>query len=129
MKYTDIKTFEDALKALNLVGLAIPDFSMLPKKHEKAMLAHFKLVLIAEALNGGWQPNWNDSNEYKYAPWPWVNADDEHTSGTGLSCDYCGLWVSLTCVGSRLCYQSRDIAKYAFEQFKDLYEDYFLIKD
>ena len=40
----EIKTFEDACKALKLdPEKVIPDFSMFPEKHQKAMIAHAKL--------------------------------------------------------------------------------------
>jgi hypothetical protein len=63
-----IKTFEAACKALKIKA-TVPTFEEAPEKHRKAMLAHFKLVLITEALNEGWKPNWNNFNEDKYYQW------------------------------------------------------------
>lgn len=128
MKYNQIKTFDDACKALNLQPAALPDVSMLPEKHQKAIIAHCKLVIVAEALNEGWQPNWNDSKEYKYYPWFDVEADEKRLSGFGLSYDGYDVWYTGTDVGSRLCFKSREVAKYAGEQFKELYAEYFLIQ-
>ena len=121
-----IKTFEDACKKLNVDPTALPDFSILPEKHRKALLAHTKLVLIAEALNDGWKPNWEDSSELKYYPWFDMRAAP---SGSGLSFDGDGRTYTFSDVGSRLCYQTDDIAAYAGEQFLDLYADYFLIAE
>ena len=32
-------------------------------------IARRKLETITEALNEGWRPDWNNTNEYKYFPW------------------------------------------------------------
>lgn len=121
-----IKTFEAACKALG-IPTTVPDFSAMPAKHQKALLAHFKLIIIAEALNAGWQPNWNDYNETKYYPWFEVEASEENTAGFGFSGTDYGFGNSYSHVGSRLCFKSRELAKYAGETFTELYKDYFLI--
>ena len=124
--YTEIKTFEDGCKKLSINPANLPDCSMLPELHRKALLAHTKLIIIAQALNDGWQPNWNNWKEYKYYPWFDINSTPETPSGSGLSCDDYGRTYTGTAVGSRLCYKSREIAKYAGVQFLELYTEYFL---
>ena len=117
-----IKTFEDACKALNIdPSKALLDVSGMPVHHQKATIAHAKLVIIAEALNEGWKPDWKNSSEWKYYPW------FRMSSGSGLAYYVCGTHSSYSPVGSRLCFKSSDLAEYAGEQFKDLYEDYFLL--
>lgn len=123
-----IKTFEDACKHLGLDPAALPDVSKLPVKHQKAITANYKLTIIAEALNDGWQPNWNDWNEYKYYAWFEVEASEEQPAGSGFSHSYCVRSASVTGVGSRLCYKSSELARYAASQFEDLYKDYLLIQ-
>jgi len=125
MEYNQIKTFEDACKALN-IETNVPDFSASPAKHQKALLAHYKLVIIVEAANEGWQPDWS-SNEYKYTLWPDVEEDKTKSSGFGLSFNGVDGWYTDTYVGSRLCFKNRNVAEYIFETFKELYEDYLLI--
>jgi hypothetical protein len=122
-----VKNFAEACQVLN-IKQSLPDVSSLPEKHQKAILAHYQLVIIAEALNDGWKPNWNDLYEYKYYPWFDVEADDKNPSGLGLSSDGCGATASTTHVGSRLCFKSRELAEYAGEKFQELYTDYFLLK-
>ena len=121
----EIKTFEDACKALKLdPEKVIPDFSMFPEKHQKAMIAHAKLIIIAQALNGDWKPDWKNWEQWKYTPW----FDMENSSsGSGFSYLDCADWHAGSCVGSRLCFKSRDLAEYAGKQFLDLYRDYFVI--
>lgn len=124
---SEIKTFEQACEALGVDANALPDFSMIPEGHRKAMMAHYKLVIIVEAVNQGWKPDWSNHNEPKYELWPDVIPDKTKPSGFGLSYDVTDSWITSTYVGSRLCFQSRELAKHTFETFKELYEDYMLI--
>lgn len=120
-----IKTFEDACASLNLDPTSvIPDFSSFPENDRKAMIAHAKLIIINQALNEGWKPDWSNDDEYKYYPW----FDMEESASGGFSYSASDSWHTATYVGSRLCFQSRELAKYAGTQFKELYEDYFVIK-
>ena len=121
MATAKIKTFEDACKKLGITPTAIPETRTLPKQHIKAILAHYKLVIIAEALNDGWKPDWKNSSQYKY--YPWFNL----SSGSGLSYDGYDNRFSYSHVGSRLCFKSSELAEYAGKQFKKLYQEYFLI--
>jgi hypothetical protein len=112
---------------LKLKATALPDVSALPKKHQKALIAHYKLIIIAEALNEGWQPNWNDMNEYKYFPWFRVKADAKRPGGFGFSDSGYVSWAASTHVGSRLCFKTSALALYAGKQFEKLYKEYSLI--
>lgn len=121
-----IKTFEDACKALGIKA-TLPVVKGLPEKHQEAIIANYKLVTIAEALNEGWKPNWNDSNEWKWNPWFDVNASAKKPSGSGLSFVDGGGWDTHAGVGSRLCFKSRELAEYAGKTFKKLYEQSYLL--
>lgn len=117
-----IKSFEGACKALKLNPKKLPVVSGIPKKHRDAIIAHFKLVIIAEALNEGWKPNWDDSNEYKYYPY------FDMQPGFGFGYTYYGNWYASSYVGSRLCFKTREIAEYAGRKFRKLYKQYMLIE-
>lgn len=113
-----ITSFEDACAALSIEA-KLPDVSMLPAAYHKQNIAHHKLMVIAEALNEGWKPNWDDSSEYKY--WPYF---ETNPAGVGFSYTYCDDWYTFTYVGSRLCYKSDELAEYAGKQFIDIYNDF-----
>jgi len=120
--YTEIKTFEDACKAINVEPTIIPDFSLFPESDQQAMIAHAKLVIIAKAINGDWVPDWTNGEWDKYYPWFKMGSP----SGGGFSycgCDYRG---TVSAVGSRLCFETREKAIYAGNQFEDLYKVYFV---
>jgi hypothetical protein len=118
----EIKTFEDACKKLGILEL-VPDFSTLPEKYRASIYAHYKLMIIADALNEGWIPDWTNSREYKYYPWFEMGSP----SGVGFSCDGYDLWYTLSGVGSRLCFKTAELARYAGKQFEELYKEYFVL--
>lgn len=126
MKYTELKTFEDACKVLDLDATKVlPDFSQYPEDDQKSMLAHAKLVIIVKAANklanDGklWKPDFSNSSEWKYEPW---FIYDSGSSGFRYG-DYV-YWFTYSTVGSRLCFISRDVCKYIAEQFIELYNEY-----
>ena len=90
-------------------------------------IARRKVGTIAEALNEGWLPNWNDTDEYKYYPYFYI---EPNTIGAaaGLSCAITTYALSYTnaTVGSRLCFKTSALARYAGETFTELYT-HFLI--
>lgn len=131
-EYTDIcervKSYADACAVLG-VG----------KMDEKAMkacgfrpdeIARRKLETITEALNEGWRPDWNNTDEYKYFPWfyikPGAGKDAEgkpngaHAGLAGAHTYYAASHTSAN-IGSRLCFHERRTAAYAGDTFRDLY--------
>jgi len=124
--FTDItdrvKTFEDACEVLGIndekssgdVNIHIHDIS----KDAKSIEAYCKLIIIARALNEGWTPDWNDTNQYKWFPWFKMKA------GFGFSHSGCVRWPANTNVGSRLCFKTEALAEYAGKQFESIYNDF-----
>lgn len=115
-----IASYEDACRVLNIQPINEEVFNIFPKEDQRSMLAYHKLTVITRALNNGWKPNWDDRNEWKYYPlFRYVNA--------GLSCATTLNAAADTnaTVGSRLCFPTSALAKYAAEHFADLYRDYY----
>jgi hypothetical protein len=112
-----VKTAEQAfaIKGISIASIIQPNDAI-------DEVAYKVLKVIVEILNEGWVPDWKNNNQYKYYPWFDVS------SGSGLSCLVCGARDSRSVVGSRLCFKSSELAKYAGKQFKKLYEQYFLLK-
>lgn len=121
---SNIKTFEDACKAQNVNPELLPDVSVIPEKYQKRAIADYKLSVIADALNEGWEPDWSNSGERKYFPWFEVDADKANPSGFGFSDARYDYWDTGTIVGSRLCFKSSELALYAGKQFEQLYIDH-----
>ena len=111
-----IKTFEDAREETGRPD--VPDFSMLPKDMRKHFEALYKMIVIAEALNEGWIPNWDNANECKYYPY-FVMSSSSFAFVSAL-CDF-----SVACAGcgSRLRFKTRELAEYAGKQFIELWKE------
>nr|WP_240604985.1 hypothetical protein [Paramuribaculum intestinale] len=70
-EYTDIrervKTYADACEVLGIAEMDEKAFKACGFRPDE--IARRKLETITEALNEGWRPDWNNTNEYKYFPW------------------------------------------------------------
>lgn len=120
-----IKTWEDVCEELGLDVNGILPYATPQTDDQRAINAFTQLNYIRQALNEGWTPNWDDSSEYKYNPW----FDMRGTSaGSGFSGSTYFYDYNSSDVGSRLCYKSEKLAKYAGTQFVEVYKALFIIK-
>lgn len=122
--YKTIKTFEDACKKVNADPAKLPDVSAILEEFAKPIIAAYKLMIIFKAINNGWKPDWNNTGQYKYYPWFWVLS-----SGFGFSNTGYGYVSTVANVGSRLCTDSSEKAKYIAKQFEAEYVEYFLYSE
>jgi hypothetical protein len=114
-KITDrIKTFEDACAE---VGEDPDDDNFSEGTDDE--IAFKKIKVVIRALNEGWKPNWDNSGQYKWYPWFYMNKPGFRFDGT-----LCGISSTLAPGGSRLCFETEELAKYAGQQFLDLYKDF-----
>ncbi len=120
---TNLKTWEDICVALNIDPVTSVAFAeQLPDEDKAPVLAFFKLSKLSKATYGDKQPDWSNSEEYKW--WPWFDMDDDNIpSGFGFSCTYSSFWNAYTTVGSRLCYPTEAMAEHAGKHFIDWYRD------
>ena len=110
-----VKSFEDAQK---LIGRPdVPDFSNVPEDMREYFENQYKIIVIAEALNESWKADYNDGNQRKWFPW-------FYTSSSGFAFDgtYCHFSAPDAGNSVRLCFKSDELATYAGEQFKDIWE-------
>lgn len=111
-----VKSFEDARK---LTGRPdVPDFSNLPADMRKYFEAQYKMIVIAEALNEGWIPDWDNYNEYKYYTWFALSP-----SSFAFAVSFYVLALAYAGSGSRLEFRTRELAEYAAKQFIDIWKD------
>lgn len=118
-----VKTLQDALFIVNpseevLNYLAIKFVDPVLRQAQKFV----ELSIIVAALNEGWTPNWDNSNEYKY--WPWF-----YMRSGGFSFGYVGDLYSFSDAPSRLCFKTENLAKYAAITFVQEYSEFFLIQE
>jgi hypothetical protein len=115
-----IKTFDDVL---DYHGLSSSLFNSQCTGLNPDEIAYKQVKLIVSALNEGWSPDWTDGSQYKYFPWFKMSS----SSGAGFAYHDCGFWTSNANVGSRLCFKSSELAKYAGNQFNDIYKNFFTL--
>lgn len=123
-----VKTYEDACKVLGVEP--INEQNAKAQGFRSDEIARRKLETIAAALNEGWKPDWNNTDQYKYYPYFYIQ---ENAKGKGSA----GLSYALTLhtapttpayFGSRLCFYASRLARYASNQFTDLYEQILIEK-
>jgi hypothetical protein len=117
--FNEIKTFDDACKVCGTTELEFKTrFGNLGLDPDT--INYEKVKIIAKAINRGWVPKWDNMDEPKYYPWFKVSP-----SGGGFS--YSGYSTySDTSVGSPLCFETSEKAKYAANQFGEIYNQFLL---
>jgi len=114
-----VTTFAAACKVAGYdPATIIPDMSAYPVKRRAALVAFAKLMIIAEVLNGGWIPNWDDSTELKYFCW-----FDMDQPGFRLHAVFSENTFCYSCCGSQICFKTMALAEHAAHHFLDLYRD------
>ena len=119
-----VKSFEDACKVLDITP-SVPVVTGIPEKYQKPLIANYQLMVIAEALNEGWTPDWSNGEWDKWHPW--FDMDASSSAGR-FSFDASVNRRSNSSVGSRLCFKSEELADYAGTQFLELYRELFVIE-
>jgi hypothetical protein len=120
MKITDrIKTYEDACRELGIADQL--DVTLVELGFTPDEINLRKIKTITEALNEGWKPDWNNSEQYKYYPYFRMSSGGFVFCGTS-----CGDSRASAGAASRLCFKSSELAEYAGKQFLKLYSDYII---
>ena len=148
-----IKMFEDACKELgeshelvnqyNSVLRGLAD-SNTTEEQDADIVAYLKLRIIAAALNEGWEPQFT-TDEWRYFPYFVLytqeeidEMDDEQKhrvvyrsynsanalGGVASAGTVNVSSITFTYIGSRLAFKTRELAKYAGEQFIEIWADY-----
>lgn len=114
-----IKSIEDILRDNGWDQERFDEWSSDMEEDERSYVL---LKFLAKSLNEGWEPDWNDHSEYKYYPWFEMGGSSGFRFGVYVT------WLSLSHVGSRLCFKTRELAQYAGKQFIDVYKQFMIIK-
>lgn len=151
-----VKTFEDACKELGEDHKLVQQFKAIQEAiaEDKEATAYFKLRIITAALNEGWVPQFTEDEErwYPYVvlwfkgeledksdEWkdernlqvPVVVGSANHGSDVGVSALSSGHVVSNsdTYHGSTLVFRKSEIARFAGQQFTELWANYYTGKE
>lgn len=142
-----VKTFEDACEVLGNNHPFIQAYNCWENdgvNNQADIDAYLKLRIICAALNEGWEPKFTEG-EWRYYPWFLLYTQKEidemgeeeksrvvYRSGDlanavgGVACAFAnhGSSCAGTSIGSRLAFKSEELAKYAGEQFIEIWADY-----
>jgi hypothetical protein len=113
--YTDIKSFEDACRVLNIDPTFVDGSSF-----SKDNIAYEKMKVIIKAINGvDWKADFSDTNQVKFYNWYIY-------TGSGLRFSYSLTYYGNTStdIGARLCFESREKAEYFGKTFINLINEY-----
>lgn len=123
-----VKTYEDACKVLGVEP--INEQNAKAQGFRSDEIARSKLETIAAALNEGWKPDWNNTDQCKYYPYFYIQENAKGKGSAGLSCAHSASTAASTyaIIGSRLCFYASRLARYAGNQFTDLYEQILIEK-
>ena len=123
-----VKSYADACKVLGIEPMN--EQNMKAQGFRPDEIARRKLETITEALNEGWKPDWNNTDQYKYYPYFYIRENAKAKAYAGLSFAFTHSSASITYayVGSRLCFHDSDTARYAGNTFTELYEQILIEK-
>ena len=113
-KVTDrVKTIEDARKETNR---PVVDFSNVPEDLRDFFEGMYDAIVVTEALNEGYKPNWDNSNPKWY---PWFRMSP---SAFAFGVSSCGDSYAGAGSGSRLKYTNEELSDYSAKQFADIWK-------
>ena len=146
-----VKTFEDAVAILGDEHPLVAQFRVIESSFKEAdnnlhLFAYARLVIIAEALNEGWNPKF-DGDECRYYPWFYIYPKAEYEEldedekkecrVVGRTSSYASAYGGVvfaygsgassstgTYNGSRLAFKTRELAEYCGKQFIDIWEKF-----
>ena len=113
-----IKNIEDVLEDNGITQRELDEMFVNVPEHLKYQ---YIAELLCKSLNEGWTPDWEDGKYNKYFPWFKMGS-------SGFRCDAYGAWDTASYIGSRLCFKSSKLAKYAGEKFTDVYRKFMIIE-
>ncbi|GEM_PF-4772626 len=69
----DFRSINSIETALKVTGKIMPDFSGIPEDRRDRYMALFEMETIIEAINNGWVPDWEDTDQPKWRSWFWMS--------------------------------------------------------
>lgn len=108
-----IKTYEDACRELGIEDPSITFSGGISEEETLSTIAYIQLRRITEALNEGWKPDWENTNELKHYNWFNMNS----SAAPGYS-------HAFSRIAAHLYFKSRELAEYAGKQFEDIYREF-----
>ena len=109
-----VKTYEDACRVLG-IDTKTPELPNIPERDRRGVTAYYKLIIIARALNEGWEPDWKDREQDKVVPYFHFDRENNTTAGFAFAHTYDAPSHTSASIGSRLCFKNETLAEWAYE--------------
>jgi hypothetical protein len=119
MNYLDIKTYEDACKAMGTTPEQDLPYANPANAKQEALNGWAMMDTIAAAIND--DPDFPDHSDGKWNKWTIVWNMNDTTSPLGFSFSNSVGWSASSDVGSRLEFFSKAKAEYAARQFQEVF--------
>lgn len=116
------KTWEAFCKQTGRDPKALPNTKGLDEKTKNRILAVFILPLVIKHVNGDDQPDYTNTDQWKYEPRWVVKASKKNPSGVGLSYVGYDLWLADTDVGPAFVFTSIPGLQHVTKHFIKYYE-------
>lgn len=115
-----ITTWQDVCKEAVINFANVCPWTYANTKEKRAQNAYAKLQLISKVLNEGWEPDFTDTNQYKWYNW---FQKDAHGRGWRPH-DYGSYCFSDVYSGAGLYFKDKKTAEHAAKNFLDIYIEY-----
>ena len=102
-KVNEVTSFEAACAITGDNAGILPQVSETATRHQKRLIADYRLSIIADALRGDWKPDYTNYGQWKYFPVFLVEADESCPSGSALSYNDYDNWNTNSNVSVQLC--------------------------
>ncbi len=99
-----------------------PNVTSFPEKERGFHAALYDWNVIRRAINGTWEPDLADHNQYKYEPFGVLVKDETKETGFGFSYSHFNYSYAAARVGARLGFESPEKVLHALKYF----EQYFI---
>jgi len=119
-KVNEVMSFEQACEITGDDPTQLPIVDKVAVRHQKRLIADYKLSIITEALRENIRLDYNNADQWKYFPVFEVHATKENPSGSSLSFFLDLNWSQYACVGVRLCTLNSDSARFSALHFANL---------
>lgn len=119
-----IESFEKACELKGYDPTVLPDVSKLLPHHQKAQIADYKLAIISEASWGDKKPDYNNTKQYKWAPYFYLKVDASNPSGFRFFGSDFDITYADSDGGPRFCFPSESDSDYHGQTYVELYRDF-----
>jgi len=123
-KVNEVMSFEQACEITGDDPTQLPIVDKVAVRHQKRLIADYKLSIITEALRDNKRPDYNNADQWKYFPVFEVHATKENPSGSSLSFFLDFFWRRNASVGVRLCTLNSDSTRFSALHFAELHKDH-----